>query len=90
MQAEQDERKSYIRFEDGNIVMGRSDSDILLIQKNDRISFVRNTTSRPEVAWFADDVLHVTDGEFTVKLVIGKFAFQPGARGNLSFKKVVT
>lgn len=80
---------AYIRFEDGNIVLGRLDSDILLVQKNDRISFVRNTSSRPEVAWFADDSLHVTDAEFTVQLGIGKFAFKPGAYGNLSFKKVV-
>ena len=84
------ERISYIRFEDGNIVLGKSDSDILLIQKNDRISFVRNVSGLPEVAWFADDMLHVTEGEFTVQLAIGKFGFRPGANGNLSFKKVVT
>ena len=89
VQAQHDERTSYIRFEDGNIILGKSDSDILLIIQNDRISFVRNVTDRPEVAWFAKDVLHVTDGEFTTQLMIGKFAFQPGVRGNLSFKKVV-
>lgn len=90
LQAEHNERVSYIRFEDGNIVLGRSDSDILLIQKNDRISFVRNVADKPEVAWFADDMLHVTEGQFTVQLGIGKFGFKPGANGNLSFKKVVS
>lgn len=90
LQAEHEERVSYIRFEDGNIVLGRSDSDILLIQKNDRISFVRNVANKPEVAWFADDMLHVTEGQFTVQLGIGKFGFKPGANGNLSFKKVVS
>jgi hypothetical protein len=90
LQDKQNESTSYIRFEDGNILLGRSDSDIILIQKHDRISFVRNVTDRPEVAWFADDILHVTEGEFTVQLGIGKFAFRPGANGNLSFKKVVT
>lgn len=89
LQSKQTESTSYIRFEDGNIVLGRSDSDIILIQKHDRVSFVRNVTDRPEVAWFADDILHVTEGEFTVQLGIGKFAFRPGANGNLSFKKVV-
>ena len=84
-----EERTSYIRFEDGNIILGKSGSEILLIQKNDRISFVRNVKDRPEVAWFADDILHVTEGEFTVQLGIGKFGFKPGANGNLSFKKVV-
>ena len=90
LQNKYNERTSYIRFEDGNIILGRSDSDILLIQKNDRISFVRNVKDRPEVAYFADDILHVTEGQFTVQLGIGKFGFQPGANGNLSFKKVVT
>ena len=90
LQAKYEERVSYIRFEDGNIILGRSDSDILLIQKNDRISFVRNVAGQPEVAWFADDMLHVTEGQFTVQLGIGKFGFKPGVNGNLSFKKVVT
>jgi hypothetical protein len=89
LQDKYNERTSYIRFEDGNIILGRSGSEILLIQKNDRISFVRNVKDHPEVAWFADDVLHVTEGEFTVQLGIGKFGFKPGPHGNLSFKKVV-
>jgi hypothetical protein len=89
VQTKYEERTSYIRFEDGNIILGKSGSGILLIQKNDRISFVRNTTGLPEVAWFSDDILHVTEGEFTVQLGIGKFGFKPGANGNLSFKKVV-
>lgn len=90
LQEKYSERVSYIRFEDGNIILGRSDSDILLIQKNNRISFVRNVTDLPEVAWFANDVLHVTQGEFLSELRVGKFAFTPGTGGNLSFKKVVT
>lgn len=87
---EHDTRISYIRFEDGNIILGRSDSEIMLIQKNDRISFVRNVKDLPEVAWFSDDILHITEGEFLTQLRIGKFGFTPGANGNLSFKKVVT
>lgn len=89
LQEKYNERTSYIRFEEGNIILGRSGSEILLIQKNDRISFVRNVKGYPEVAWFANDSLHVTEGEFTVQLGIGKFGFKPGANGNLSFKKVV-
>jgi hypothetical protein len=89
LQEKYNERTSYIRFEDGNIILGKNGSKILLIQKNDRISFVRNEKDLPEVAWFADDVLHVTEGEFTVQLGIGKFGFRPGANGNLSFRKVV-
>ena len=89
VKAEREERSSYIRFEDGNIILGKKGNEILLIQKNDRISFVRNVSGYPEVAWFADDSLHVTEADFTVQLGIGKFGFRPGANGNLSFKKVV-
>ena len=84
------ERSSYIRFEDGNVILGRSDNEIMLIQENNRVSFVRNVAGKPEVAYFADDKLYVTDGQFLTHLVIGKFGFQPGANGNLSFRKVVT
>ena len=89
LKSEREERSSYIRFENGNIILGKSDSGILLIMRNDRISFVRNVKDYPEVAWFANDSLHVTEAEFTTQLGVGKFGFRPGARGNLSFRKVV-
>jgi hypothetical protein len=86
LQEKYNERTSYIRFEDGNIILGRSDSDITLKQSNDRISFLQNGQ---EVAYIADDNLYITQGEFMTQLRIGKFGFTPGASGNLSFKKVV-
>lgn len=89
LQQKYEERTRYIRFVDGDIILGSTDSEIMLIIKNDRISFVRNVSGLPEVAWFADDVLNVTEGQFTTQLNIGKFGFRPGASGNLSFKKVV-
>lgn len=90
LQQKYEERTKYIRFVDGDIVLGSTGSEIMLIIKNDRISFVRNVSGLPEVAWFADDVLNVTEGQFTTQLNIGKFGFRPGASGNLSFKKVVS
>jgi hypothetical protein len=89
LQQKYEERSKYIRFVDGDIILGSSGSEIMLIIKNDRISFVRNVSGLPEVAWFADDVLNVTEGQFMTQLNIGKFGFRPGASGNLSFKKVV-
>ena len=89
LQQKYEERTKYIRFVNGEIVLGSANSDIQLIIKNDRISFVRNVSGLPEVAWFADDVLNVTEGQFTTQLNIGKFGFRPGTSGNLSFKKVV-
>ena len=89
LQDTESERKAYIRYEDGNIHLGKTDSNIMLILKNDRISFVRNTKDYPELAYITKDVLYITDGEFIKELRVGKFGFTPGARGNLSFKKVV-
>ncbi len=89
LQTKYNERTAHIRFEDGNIILGRASSDIMLILKNDQISFVRNVTGYPEVAYISDDVLYITEGEFLTQLRIGKFGFTPGANGNLSFKKVV-
>ena len=89
LQDKYQERTSYIKFVDGNIVLGRSESDIMLILKNDRVSFVRNVAGNPEIAYISDDVLYITEGEFLTQLRIGKFGFTPGANGNLSFKKVV-
>lgn len=89
LQDKYEERTSYIKFSDGNIILGKSDSDIMLILENDRLSFVRNVSGYPEIAYISNDVLYITDGEFLTQLRIGKFGFTPGANGNLSFKKVV-
>lgn len=90
LQQKYEERTKYIRFVNGEIVLGQSGGEIVVVIKNDRISFVRNVSGQPEVAWFADDVLNVTEGQFMTQLNIGKFGFKPGASGNLSFKKVVS
>lgn len=84
-----EERKANIRFEDGNIILGRASSDILLILRNNRVSFVKNVNGYPELAYISNDVLYITEGEFLTQMRIGKFGFTPGAKGNLSFKKVV-
>lgn len=79
------EINKYIRFVDGNIVLGEDGNEITLKIQNDRISFLE---SGVEVAYFSDRKLYVTDGEFLNSLSLGKFAFIPRASGNLSFKKV--
>ena len=84
-----EERKANIRFEDGNILLGRASSEIILILRNNRISFVRNVVGYPELAYISNDILYITEGEFLTQMRIGKFGFTPGDKGNLSFKKVV-
>ena len=89
VQKQLEERKANIRFEDGNILLGRASSEIMLILRNNRISFVRNVVGYPELAYISNDTLYITEGEFLTQMRIGKFGFTPGANGNLSFKKVV-
>ena len=75
----------YIRFVDGNIVLGEDGNELILRIQNDRISFLE---SNVEVAYFSNKKLFVNDGEYINSLKLGKFAFMPRSNGNLSFKKV--
>ena len=80
------EIKKHIKFEDGNIILKTSDSDVTLKIEKDTIAFYQNDV---QVAYFKNRKLFVNDGEFLSSVQIGKFAFIPRANGNLSFKKVV-
>lgn len=75
------EINKYIRFEDGNIILGEAGNEITLKIENDRIAFIQNNM---EVAYFSNNRLTVTDGDFLNSLKIGNFAFKPRANGNLS------
>lgn len=76
----------YIRFVDGNIVLGEEGNELVLHIENDRISFLDDGA---EVAYFSDQKLVVLDGHFLQSLRVGSFAFVPRANGNLSVLKVV-
>lgn len=75
----------YIRFKDGNILLGEEGNELILKIQNDRISFLESET---EVAYFSNRKLYVLDGEFLNQLRLGNFAFIPRTNGNVSFKKV--
>ncbi len=79
------EISKYIRFVDGNIILGEEGNELVLKIENDRIAFLQ---SNVEVAYFSNRKLFVLDGEFIESLKLGKFAFLPRSNGNLSFKKV--
>lgn len=78
------EISKYIRFVDGNIILGEEGNELVLKIENDRIAFLQNSV---EVAYFSNKKLYVLDGEFINSLKIGKFAFLPRTNGNLSLKK---
>lgn len=84
--AQFDTMSKYIRFEDGDIVLGEAGNELVLRIENDRISFLDDGA---EVAYLSNKRLYVTDGHFLQSLRIGSFAWVPRANGNLSLMKVV-
>lgn len=72
---------SYIRFVDGNILLGKDGNLITLRIQNDRIIFLDGGA---EVAYFSNKQLYVLDGHFINSLRIGNFALMPRQNGNLS------
>ncbi|MDO5741789.1 MAG: phage tail spike protein [Vagococcus sp.] len=76
----------YIRFVNGNIILGQVGNELELKIQNNRIQFLQGGA---EVAYFSNNKLYVTDGEFINSLKLGNFAFMPRENGSLDFKKVV-
>ena len=83
--AQFEEIRKYIRFEDGKILLGEAGNELELEIANDRISFLQDGA---EVAYFSNRKLYVTDTQILHSLQLGSFAFMPRANGNLSFKKI--
>lgn len=75
----------YIRFVDGNIILGEENNPLTLRIENDKISFLENGY---EIAYWQNRKFYAVDGEFISSLKLGKYAFIPRDNGNLSFKKV--
>lgn len=75
----------YIRFVDGNIILGMINNSSSLKISNGRISFM---AGEAEVAYISNGKLYITDGEFLNSLQLGNFTFEPRSNGNLSFKKI--
>ena len=79
--AEFEEIRKYIRFEDGKILLGEVGNELELVIANDRISFLQDGA---EVAYFSNRKLYVTDGEYTHSLRVGRLAITPRTNGNTS------
>ena len=84
--AEFEKIRKYIRFENGNIVLGAEGNPLTLKIENDKIKFIENGA---EIAYWQNRQFYAVDGEFINSLRLGKFAFIPRENGNLSFLKVV-
>lgn len=78
------EISKYLRFENGNIILGRTGNEFTMKIENDKISFL---SGDKELAYFKNQKFYVIDGEFN-SFRVGDYAFVPRVNGNLSFKKV--
>ena len=85
MRSQLTELRSYIRFENGNIILGKAGNEITLRLENDRILFLDDGA---EVAYFTNKQLTVRDASFLNSMRVGSFAFIPRDNGNLSLVKV--
>lgn len=81
-----EENSKYIRFVDGNIILGEEGALLTTKYANGRISFMYNDMI--EVAYLSENKLYITSAEVLDQIIIGNFAFIPRSNGNLSFKKV--
>jgi hypothetical protein len=82
-----EEIHNYIRFENGNIILGGSDNNITLTIENDLIVFKRNGQ---RFGWWDGVDFHTGNivVEVNERAQFGNFAFVPRSNGSLSFLKV--
>lgn len=74
----------YIKFVNGNIVLGATGNEITLIVQNDRISFEQ---SGNEVAYFSDNQLYIRRAEVLNTLKVGNYEFIPQEDGGLTLRR---
>ena len=83
-----EELRKYIRFLDGNIILGDRNNDLQCIITNAKISFTQNGT---EVAYISNNKLYITNAEVLDRFTVGNpssgyFDWIPRANGNLGMK----
>lgn len=79
------EINKYIRFVNGNILLGEDGNPLILEIRNDRISFKYNNV---EIAYFSSGKLYVDKLEAITSLTLGAFAFSPDSSGGMALKHI--
>jgi hypothetical protein len=75
----------YIRFVDGNILLGEDGNPLILKITNERISFYYNNV---EIAYFSAGRLYVDKLEAITSLTLGDFAFGPDSSRGMALKYI--
>ncbi|WP_423190473.1 phage tail protein [Alkalibacterium sp. f15] len=78
--------ESYIRFVDGNIILGEVNNDLITRFESDKWAMSRNSE---DVMWLEEDTINIKKANFFEKAQFGNFGFVPRANGSLDFKRVV-
>lgn len=83
-----EELKKYIRFVEGNIILGDQNNDLQCVITNTKISFMQNGA---EVAYISNNKLYITNAEVLDRFTVGNpasgyFDWIPRANGNLGMK----
>ena len=83
-----EELKKYIRFVEGNIILGDQNNDLQCVITNTKISFKQNGA---EVAYISNNKLYITNAEVLDRFTVGNpasgyFDWIPRANGNLGMK----
>ena len=77
--------RKYIRFEDGNIILGQIGNEFTLKITSERISFLQGSM---ELAYMNNSKLYIKALEILDNIQLGTFKWLPRANGNVTFKKV--
>nr|DAV20189.1 MAG TPA: tail protein [Caudoviricetes sp.] len=78
-----EESKTYIRFENGEIILGKKGNEYSFIIGREKTSFMQG---EQEISYTSNSKVYNTMLEVTHSLQIGNFGFVPRKNGNLSFK----
>lgn len=91
--ADVENHQDYITFDNGDIILGESSSDLKLKLTNDSIQF--KGTSKTEVtpdkdatAWITGKTFHISDGEIQNSLKFGDLYLTPTSDTSLAFGKI--
>ena len=80
-----DNINKYIRFLNGDIILGEEGNATTLKIENDRIAFL---DSNNEVMYITDQELYIMKAIIATQLTIGKFSWVPRSNGNVSFRYI--
>lgn len=87
--ADVENHQDYITFDNGDIILGESSSDLKVKITNDSIQFkgtseTEVTPDKDATAWITGKTFHISNGEIEESLKFGNILMKPTSSGNLA------